>query len=485
MLRQLRNTAIKTAVTGCVVVGTVEITTRLPSEGRSSQLYHTLSDEVVTPMMRRLLDPEDAHNLAIYSVQKGFAPRFRPNKLEISSRIDLSSTLTAFTTTGNGGRNVSLTFPSCIGLAAGFDKDGVAIQNLMHLGFGFVEIGSVTPKPQPGNPKPRSFRLVEDQAVINRFGFNSVGMHQVEQNLMEFYSKIEKEDKHDEVDKRGNGSSFINESLHLVMGVLKGAFAALFSLPSSSSQPRSLLGVNLGKNKTSTEETKDYEVGIQKLGQYADYLVINVSSPNTPGLRDLQKNEPLKRLLNAAIRERNALSVTNNNKIPPLFVKISPDITDDDIKNIATIAIQCGIDGILVTNTTNQRPHTLLSANSKETGGLSGSPLRIRSTECIRKLYHYTKGNLFIVGIGGVGSGRDAYEKLKAGASVVQIYTQMVYNGPGVVSRIRAELAEIMVENGHKSVEDVVGLDHEVIYWEKRMERTRQMRLKENVIIEE
>jgi len=265
------------------------------------------------------------------------------------------------------------------------------------------------------------------------------------------------------------------------------------------SQPRSLLGVNLGKNKTSTEETEDYEIGIQKLGPYADYLVINISSPNTPGLRDLQKNEPLKRLLHAAIRQRDNLVLTDemiqrkrhrhpNNTtptLPPLFVKISPDNTDDELKNIAAIALECNIDGILVTNTTNARPSTLQSSHSSETGGLSGLPLRDKSTECIRKMYHHTNGKLFIVGMGGVRSGQDVHEKLKAGASVVQMYSGLVYGGPGLVSRIREELAEIMVENGQKCVGDVVGLDHEGIYWEKRLEKAREGRGKEGVIVDQ
>jgi len=263
----------------------------------------------------------------------------------------------------------------------------------------------------------------------------------------------------------------------------------------------SLLGVNLGKNKTSIHETEDYEVGIQKLGSYADYLVINISSPNTPGLRNLQQNEPIRRLLCAAIQQRDSLVSKNqrNNDVrdddseqiqptptppPPLFVKIAPDLNDEEMKDIATAVMDIGIDGILVTNTTNQRPSTLISKCSGETGGLSGLPIRDISTECIRKMYRLTNGTIFIIGIGGVGTGHDAYEKLKAGASVVQLYSRMVYEGPGVVSRIRRELTEIMRENGHRVVEDVVGLDHEEIYWDQRLERRKHAREMENVIVD-
>lgn len=225
--------------------------------------------------------------------------------------------------------------------------------------------------------------------------------------------------------------------------------------------------------------TQDYEIGIEKLGRYADYLVINISSPNTPGLRDLQKSEPIRRLLKAAIAKRDQLE-----QQPPLFVKIAPDMSLDQMKDIASAVKECDVDGILVTNTSNQRPDTLISSNSKETGGLSGLPIRDMSTECIRKMYELTDGNVFIVGIGGVGSGHDAYEKLKAGASVVQIYSRMVYEGPGVVSRIRKELSELMAQNGQKSIEDVVGIDHEDIYWTKRLSRLDAARKNEQQIVE-
>lgn len=234
MLRNLRQTAVKTLGTGVLVVASVELTTKLPSEGRSSQLYHDLSDQVVTPLVRKILNPEDAHNAAIYFVKHGFAPKFRPNKLEASQKISLKSKA-----------KFGLEFPSCIGLAAGFDKDGVAIQGLQDLGFGFVEIGSVTPKPQPGNPKPRMFRLEEDLGVINRFGFNSVGMKAVEDNLKKFRNGGEADEE-----KSAPSSDGVN-FLHTFWDITSRTVGFVWKLafPPQASMGPSLLGVNLGKKQ--------------------------------------------------------------------------------------------------------------------------------------------------------------------------------------------------------------------------------------------
>lgn len=472
MLRKtLRSKPAKLLGAGAAVLFTVEYTTHLPSQGRSSQLYHTLADEIVTPLIRYMLQPEDAHNLAIRMTKEGWSPRHHPNVNEESGKVNLSIT-------GPNG----LLFPNCVGLAAGFDKDGVAIKGLMEMGFGFVEIGSVTPKPQPGNPKPRMYRLLEDEGVINRFGFNSVGIDQVEKNLKEFrYGEVNPTSTNivtiSEDDEEKSWIAKSTEALHIMGTVASKLWHVVFPKPIFSP---TLLGINLGKNKTSTHETEDYEIGIQKLGQYADYLVINISSPNTPGLRNLQKNEPIRRLLTIAKEKRDSLAQTVK---PPLFVKIAPDLTESEMEDIANAVVDIGIDGILVTNTSNQRPSSIQSKFKEEVGGLSGKPIREISTECIRKMYNLTGGNVFIVGIGGVGSGHDAYEKLKAGASVLQIYSRMVYEGPGIVSKIREELSEIMDENGLRSVEDVVGLDHDEIYWEKRLQRSKMKRESESVII--
>lgn len=380
-----------------------------------------------------------------------------------------------------------MTFPSCIGLAAGFDKDGIAIKQLMELGFGFVEIGSVTPIPQPGNPKPRMFRLVEDEGIINRFGFNSIGIEGVEQNLISFHEDkiieiVGEYDKRLRNNEKTDTKKYLDSISRMFSSFSRSVWCLLFT--PLTSQPQSLLGVNLGKNKTSTQETEDYETGIEKLGKYADYLVINISSPNTPGLRSLQQSDPIRRLLKICIEKRNKLPKKKYGRKPPLFVKIAPDLSDVELEDIAKAVMEYDIDGILVTNTSNQRPETLVSKNSAEIGGLSGSPIREMSTECIRKMYKLTGGGVFIVGIGGVGSGSDAYAKLKAGASVIQIYSKMIYNGPGVVSRIRKELSEILLQNGHREVIDAVGLDHEEIYWEKKIDRAKKSLEAENVIVD-
>ena len=218
---------------------------------------------------------------------------------------------------------------------------------------------------------------------------------------------------------------------------------------------------------------QDYTIGIKKLGPYADYLVINVSSPNTPGLRSLQQREPLRKLLSATLKARDEYAPH-----ALLFVKISPDMTLEEMEDVANVVMETGTDGMIVTNTTNARPEILSSKHRKEIGGLSGAPIKDKSTECIRTMYQLTDGKVPIIGVGGIGSGRDAYDKLKAGASLVQIYSMMVYEGPGVVSRIRKELADIIVENGYKSVDEVVGSSVVDIYWSRREERV-QLRMKE------
>ena len=214
---------------------------------------------------------------------------------------------------------------------------------------------------------------------------------------------------------------------------------------------------------------QDYTHGIKELGPYADYLVINVSSPNTPGLRSLQQADRLRNLLTSTQQARDTYAPH-----APLFVKLAPDLTPDEMQDISQVMKETKIDGMIVSNTTNARPDFLLSKNRSETGGLSGAPIRDRSTECIRTMYRLTDGEIPIVGVGGVGSGRDAYEKIKAGASLIQVYSMMVYEGPGLIGRIRKELAEIVEENGHKSVEDVVGIDCEEIYWRKREEMVKR-----------
>lgn len=277
------------------------------------------------------------------------------------------------------------------------------------VGFGFIEVGSVTPEAQPGNEKPRVFRLVEDRAVINRYGFNSHGLATVSQRL----ANLKEEGKFDGV-----------------------------------------VGVNLGKNKTSETPIEDYKQGIKGLGPFCDYLVINISSPNTPGLRSLQSKRELEDLLKAAIEERNKLP----NPIP-LLLKIAPDLTEAELKDIANVvqSRKTKIDALIISNTTISREMALKSTDATQSGGLSGSPLKDLSTKTISQMYKLTKGQVPIVGVGGISTGKDAYEKILAGASVLQIYTSLVFEGPVVVNKIKRELSELLRNDNFNSVQEAVG----------------------------
>ncbi|ENN73734.1 hypothetical protein YQE_09666, partial [Dendroctonus ponderosae] len=279
---------------------------------------------------------------------------------------------------------------------------------LKDIGFGFVEIGSVTPHPQPGNEKPRVFRLPLDMAIINRYGFNSDG--------------------HDEVRTR---------------------------ITNAKADPEvPLIGVNLGKNKTSDDPVKDYVDGINTFGSVCDYLVVNISSPNTPNLRKLQNKDNLKHLLRAVVEARNTLNV---NPKPPLLLKLAPDLRSEEKKDISDIIKlnECKVDGLIVCNTTIERP-SLKSKHSNEVGGLSGAPLKESSTQMIMEMRKLTKG-MTIIGVGGIATGQDAYEKIKAGASLVQIYSSLVYEGPPLVSKIKSELEELLQKHGYKSISEAIG----------------------------
>ncbi|XP_073692960.1 dihydroorotate dehydrogenase (quinone), mitochondrial [Garra rufa] len=313
------------------------------------------------PVLQRFVGAETAHVMAVRLIGLGLVPHNNykdPASLEVHVM----------------GRK----FQNPVGLAAGFDKHGEAVDGLYRLGFGFVEVGTVTPKAQEGNPKPRVFRLDSDQAVINRYGFNSCGLSAVQERL--------KARKHvqSELTKAGNP-----------------------------------LGINLGKNKLSTDAASDYVEGVQTLGPLADYLVVNVSSPNTPGLRDLQGKEELRHLLD-----------------------------------------KVGVDGLMVSNTTVSRPDTLKDPKKHEIGGLSGQPLKDLSTQTVREMYTLTQGKLPIVGVGGVASGQDALDKIRAGASLVQLYTALVYQGPPVVKKIKRELDDLLKAQGFTCVAEAVGADH-------------------------
>jgi dihydroorotate dehydrogenase len=297
-------------------------------------------------------------------------------------------------------------FPNPIGLAAGCDKDARAPDAMLDLGFGFVEIGTVTPQPQPGNPKPRLFRLDRDRATINHLGFNSGGLEVVISRL-------------------------------------------------SCRSHTGIIGVNLGKNRNSADAVKDYEEGIRRAAPFADYIVINISSPNTPGLRDLHARARLDSLLRRLVDARNRVVPAR-----PLLLKIAPDITAQERADIAEISLATRIDGMIVSNTTVERPPGLRSRHAVETGGLSGRPLFKASTELLADMHQLTEGKLPLIGVGGISSAGDAYAKIRAGASLVQIYTALVFDGPALVSRIKTGLVELLVRDGYTSIGQAVGSFH-------------------------
>jgi len=441
---------VRTIVGGAVVVGSLEVTTHLPSQGRSSTFYHGLADDWVVPAMRRFLGPEEAHKIALKIAM--LAPTHRPSVKE--QRLNVEVRLWE----GNNKTNTKL-FSNPIGLAAGYDKDGTAISSLMAMGFGHVEVGSVCLKAQPGNPSPRMFRLAEDEAIINRYGFNSMGADAVEEHLKDYRSSQSSL-------KTSSSQGSWEQKIYDVLwpGVADGKTSGL-------------VGINLGKNKTSSTPLEDYQKLILQLGPYADYLVINVSCPNQSGVRDMQSTKTLEGLLKRCQEVCKQLAnKTTGTPQPPLLVKLSPDLTDLELENIATLLMKLGIDGIIMTNTTTSRAN-LASLNRVEMGGLSGKPLKERSTECIRILYRFTKGTIPIIGVGGVQNGRDAYEKLRAGASLIQVYSGMIYEGPGMVSKIRDEVAELMVQNGQQNLQtEVIGIDHDdLVFRRKRLQQERAM----------
>jgi len=339
--------------------------------------------------LARLLPPETSHRLTIKLL--GAFPTIRHSAPEdpiLASRV------------------FGLDFANPIGLAAGFDKSAEVFAKLGRFGFGFVEVGSVTPLPQAGNPRPRLFRLAEDQAVINRMGFNNHGLVAVRERVARR--------------RREHGP---------------------------------ILGINLGKNKETLDAAADYAKGAAALAPNADYLVVNVSSPNTPGLRDLQGREALAELLARVMTARGG-------ERPPLLLKIAPDLSTAERRDIAEVALQARVDGLIVSNTTTARPLNLKSPAAKEAGGLSGRPLFGPSTAVLSDMYRLTEGRLPIVGVGGIASGADAYAKIRAGASLVQLYTALIYHGPDLVDRIKHDLAARLRADGFATVAAAVGADH-------------------------
>ena len=318
-----------------------------------------------------------------------------------------------------------------IGLAAGFDKDGRIYPTLFALGFGFVEIGTVTPLPQAGNLKPRIFRLLEDQALVNRLGFNNQGIQKLVEKLDLGTKKISTEE-----------ADMINQSSEQHEKFSSG-----------------MLGINFGKNgDTSLEKAReDYVSALSALHPFADYFTINISSPNTEGLRRLQEKQMLRELLESVCSRRDKLD-QNHIRKTPLLVKLSPDLDDQGLQNCTGVIKEFPIQGVIATNTTLDRQQ-LKSSQKIEQGGLSGKPLKERSTEVVRTLFQELGNEVTIIGTGGIFNGTDAYQKIRAGAAAVQIYTALIYEGPGLVRRIKQELAELLERDGFNCVTDVIGID--------------------------
>lgn len=390
--------------------------------GVSAFAYYALDaragfhEYVLCPLIRATLDAETAHKFGIEAMKYGLAPRLRGEDKLLEDKLEPLLGVEVF------GQKLK----SPIGLAAGLDKNGEAIDALFDTGFSYVEIGSITPEPQPGNPRPRFFRLPRDDAVINRYGFNSVG--------------------------------------HLsVLATLKARFWDKVSETTETNAFRDgkLLAINLGKNKFG-DEVEDYVKGVRRLGLFADVLVVNVSSPNTPGLRDLQSEAKLTNLLTTVVGEREKVGKNNLGAKPPVLVKVAPDLTEPEIELIANAAKQAKVDGIIISNTTIQRPTGLLTTDTdlvNQAGGLSGKPLKPLSLQALRTLRKYTKdSNLVLVGCGGISSGADALEFGKAGATFIEMYTAFAYKGPGLPAKVRDELAALLQKEG-KTWQQIIGTD--------------------------
>lgn len=349
---------------------------------RSVTFLASLSSQV-TPLLR-VMDAERAHRLALKALAMGLAGADE-------GPDDPALRVRAF----------GLSFLNPIGLAAGFDKNAVAVVPLMRLGFGCVEAGTVTPLPQLGNPKPRLFRLPQHRAVINRLGFNNDGL-----------------------------DAFV---------------AQLANMPGRPAR----FGANIGINKVGADPERDYPALVAAVTPYADYVTINVSSPNTPGLRNLQGESQLRGILRAI-----AAKVPVR---PPLLVKIAPDLSEDGVASVVETAVADGAAGLIISNTTTSRPRDLAGANALQVGGLSGAPLFTRSTDMLRLAHRLSTGRLTLIGCGGVRTGADALAKIRAGASLVQLYTEFAYAGPALVSRIKHELLAAMHEAGFATIADAIG----------------------------
>jgi len=350
---------------------------------------------IVPPKTMHILPPEMAHFAAMQLLKIGlvYTKEFHDESLE----------QTVF----------GMNFKNVIGLAAGFDKDAEAIKGLLEQGVSHVEVGTVTPQPQSGNPKPRLFRLSGQKAIINRMGFNNKGVENFVANLEDFRSSYQ-----------GDG----------------------------------IIGANIGKNKDTKNFLADYVIGFSKVYNYADYITVNVSSPNTEGLRTLQHKQNLTELLSGLINAR-VQCEKYFEKRTPILLKIAPDLEEQDKKDIADIALQHDIDGLIISNTTISRDG-IPAKWQEQAGGLSGRPLFEKSTDVLRDMYKLTEGKIPLIGVGGISSAEDAYAKIKAGASLVQVYTAFIYQGFKLVYEINKGLKELLEKDGYTNISDAVGCDN-------------------------
>lgn len=344
---------------------------------------------LVTRAMRAL-DPEDAHTLAICALEAGLGPRGGADDPILATSL------------------AGLSLPNPVGLAPGFDKNAQVFGPMLRAGFGFVECGTVTPRPQVGNPRPRLFRLTEDRAVINRMGFNNEGLE---------------------------------------------AFAGRLARRGPASGGRGVVGANIGANKESEDRIGDYVTCLRRLWGMASYFTLNISSPNTPGLRALQTKAALEELLGRVAEARDSLPTQG---LVPMFLKVAPDLEDGEVETIVETVAAHGLSGIIVSNTTIGRP-ALKSRFRDEAGGLSGAPLMGLSTQVLGRFAEAAQGRLVLIGAGGIASGADAYAKIRAGACAVQLYSALAFEGPGLVTRIKRELAARLKADGFASVRDAVG----------------------------
>jgi dihydroorotate dehydrogenase len=342
----------------------------------------------------RLLPPELAHGLAIRALRQGWGePAGLPSSPRLRTRL------------------LGFDLPHPLGLAAGFDKNAEAVPALFRLGFSFVEFGTVTPRPQAGNPRPRLFRLARERALINRMGFNNDGLDAVR-------ARLER------------------------LGPLPGP-----------------LGANIGANRDSVEPVADFVRCLKALYPLVDYVTVNISSPNTPGLRELQRRDRLDGLLGALLETRAALGRTGARK--PLLLKVAPDLAPYEEEQIAASVLAYGIDGLVVSNTTTARPAGLTGRHRDEAGGLSGRPLGPRANEQLGRFFRLTAGRLPLIGVGGISGGADAYARIRAGASALQLYTALVYQGPGVIACALSGLDRRLAADGYARLEDAIGADRQ------------------------